>query len=69
LTPFATTIGNLRFEEFECVEAEIRIGDLEPLAKDGTRFVLDKEEAAMSLVASNFLHDMKVVDSGEEIAE
>lgn len=69
LAPFAAAVGDLGFEEFEGVEAEVRVGDFEALAEDGAGFVLDEKEASVRFAAGDLLHDVQVVDGGEEIAE
>lgn len=69
LAPFAAAVGDLGFEEFEGVETEVRVGDFEALAEDGAGLVLDEEEASVCFVAGDLLHDVQVVDGGEEVAE
>lgn len=48
----------MRFEEFESVEAEVRVGNLEALAQDRAGFILYQKETAVRFVASDLLHDV-----------
>jgi hypothetical protein len=59
----------LGFEELQGVEAEMRIRDLETLAQNRAGLILHKEEAAVRFVPGDLLHNVQVVDGGEEVAE
>jgi hypothetical protein len=47
----------------------MRIGDFKAFSEYCTRLILHEQKAAMRFVASNLLHDVKVIDGGEEVAE
>jgi hypothetical protein len=47
----------------------MRVRDLETLSEDRARLILHEQEAAMRLITSNLLHDVKVVYGREKVAE
>lgn len=69
LAPFAAAVGDLGFEEFECVEAKVWVWDFEALTEDCAGFVLHQQQTAMGFVAGDLLHDVQEVDGGEEVAK
>lgn len=69
LAPFPAAVGDLGFEELERVQAEVVVGDLEALAEDRAGFVLDEKQAPVRFVPRDLLHDVEVVDGGEEVSE
>lgn len=68
LAPLAAAVRRLRLEELERVEAEGGLGDLERLAEDGARLVLDEEEGAVRFALGDLLQEPEEVDVGEEEA-
>ena len=68
LPPFAAAVRGLGFEEFEGVETEVWLGDLEGFAEDGAGFVLNEEQCAMGFSLGDFLEEAEEVDVGEEEA-
>lgn len=68
LPPFATAIGHLAFEEFQCVKTELWLRDLEGAAQDGAGLVLDEQECAVCFPLSNLLQQAEQGDSGKEEA-
>lgn len=57
LPPFAAAELYLLLEEFEDAEPELRLGNLEVLAKDGAGFVLHEEEGAVGVGFCNLLQE------------
>ena len=67
LAPLAATVGDLVLEEFEGVETEFVLGDLEGFLEDVGGFVLHEEQIAVGFAFTDLLHDAEEVDATEEI--
>lgn len=68
LTPLASTVGDLGFEQLEGVEAEIGLGDFDALFEDRAGFVLDEEEGAVGFAFGYLLEEAQEIDVCEEEA-
>ena len=68
LPPFPTAVRRLRLEQFESVETEVWLGDLERFAQYGAAFVLDEQQCAMGFPLGYFLEQAEKIYVGEEEA-